>query len=336
MIHISTSLRTLLQASNCKVGELFLTSEKLLEVGNYFSFRESGGTISYCPIGKEQTFGEGGVWLRANRVDIRPGKLIKKLFGSSQNPLPDTEIELFVNRFKSLEEKDTEFQIAKTGQEINDVYGRANVESCMKGYPVGNFYSQVGAELLYLTKNGEIIGRALLWNKVVSNVGEVKFMDRIYGRDHVIEMFRNYARDNGYYTLDIQHYHQSIASLDDKKVYIQRVDVKFPDARFYPYMDTFYSAESTCLLADDEGEYWLNNTNGSCEREDEHEGQVYSEYYDTWIDEDDAIMVNNDYYYSEDCVECEKSGRYILRDEAYQVELPGRSIYIHSDYVIQL
>ena len=59
----------------------------------------------------------------------------------------------------------------------------------------------------------------------------------------------------------------------------------------------------------------LNTTDGVY---NSHSGQVYSEYYEEWIDEDDAYYVEseNDYYRYEDVVTCEYCDRYVWSENA--------------------
>lgn len=333
MVHISSSLRALLEASNCQVGKLFLTSDKVLEVGNYFSFREAEGTISYCPANKEQEIGEDGRWLRKSRVDIRAGRLIKKIFGTGDNPLPDAEIEIFVNKFKALEEESVEFKVAKTAGEINDAYDDAQVDSCMKGQDVGPFYAKVGAQVLYAEKKGTVIGRAVLWPKVESTDGEIKLMDRIYGQDPVVQMFRNYADEHGYYSLAWNGGGCASATYDGKKVELGTVPIaKFPSVDWYPYMDTFSHANSHQLTTESGQEYWLLSTDGDCHDpdEDNNDGEVYSEYHDDWLDEDHAVQVDGDWRRIDDCVQTH-DGRWILEDESKEVNISGRTYIVHED-----
>lgn len=333
MVHISSSLRALLEASNCQVGKLFLTSDKVLEVGNYFSFREAEGTISYCPEKKEQEFGEDGRWLRKSRVDIRVGRLIKKIFGAGDNPLPDAEIEIFVNKFKALEEDSVEFKVATSAGEINEAYDNAMVDSCMKGQDVGPFYAKVGAQVLYAEKKGNVIGRAVLWPKVETSGGEIKLMDRIYGQDSIVQMFRNYADDNGYHSLAYNGGGCGVAQYDGKKVDLRTVPItKFPSVDWYPYMDTFSHASSRYLTTESGQEYWLLSTEGDCHDpdEDEHEGEVWSEYHDEWLDEDYAVQVEGDWRRADDCVTTH-DGRWILEDESKKVNISGKIYIVHED-----
>lgn len=345
MIHISSSLRALLEASNCQVGKLFLTSEKVLEVGNYFSFREAEGTISYCPANKEQEIGEDGRWLRKSRVDIRAGRLIKKIFGTGDNPLPDAEIELFVNKFKALEEDSVDFKIATTATEIDDAYDRAAVDSCMKGQEVGPFYSKVGAKVLYAEKKGNVIGRAVLWPKVETSGGEIKLMDRIYGQDAIVQMFKNYADENGYYSLAFNGGACGVAQYDGKKVDLGTVPItKFPSVDWYPYMDTFSYATSRYLTTESGQEYWLLSTDGDCKDPDDHDGEVWSEYHDEYIDGDDAVMIDGDWRRMDDCVRLENGdwklednctqthdGRWFLTEETREVTIGKTTYIVHED-----
>ena len=327
----------MLEASNSSVGKLFLTSDKLLEVGNYFSFREAAGTISYCPRGKEQEFNDSGAWARKGRVDIRVGRFIKKVFGSGDNPLPDSDIESFVNKFKALEEE-VAWKIAETEEDIDNVYDCADVNSCMKGESVGDFYASVGARVLYATnKDKWIIGRALLWDKVNTTTEPIKLMDRIYGSDSTIALFKFWAEDNGYHNLTSNCSGCSQARLLENTVTITTVTVKFPKNVFYPYMDTFSHANSDHLTVTPYQEYYLLNTDGRCyeesdDEDDDHYGETWSDYEERWIDDDDVISIGNNYHHYDNCTEL-TNGRCVLSEDAVEIEIDGQEVIVHRDEV---
>jgi hypothetical protein len=56
--------------------------------------------------------------------------------------------------------------------------------------------------LIFLTDDGKLRSRALLWDEVIDNHGvKYKFMDRIYSiYDHDVYLFKSWAKENGYIT----------------------------------------------------------------------------------------------------------------------------------------
>lgn len=315
-------------------------NRKLLAVGNYFSFREQSGLVSYCPAGREQGFTETGTWKREGRDVIKPGKLLKKIFPFI---LTDQDIEQFVGRFKAAERLG-DFRLAATVSEINDVYRAVDCDSCMKYRCVGEFYRKVGAKVLFLVnENGEWIGRAVVWK--VTNP-DITFMDRVYSingsADWIEQKFFDYAKEMGWYHKRSQNnLHDTSYVSPEGDISWFRMNIKTPnyiEADFYPYLDTFKTGGDRSLYNQyGMGEYDYEHTEGHRTDEDEeaaeHEGEVQLENGD-WCDEDEAVMIDGDYYHIDDCVECHRTGDMILQRDAYAIQISrNETIYIHEDYV---
>jgi hypothetical protein len=106
--------------------------------------------------------------------------------------------------------------------------------------------------------------------------------------------------------------------------------------RFFPYIDTFQYQDGDVLYAreDSSWEYRYCCTTGG--RDDNHAGQV-QDVDGEWIDESDATCIDGDYYATHDdrVVYCHNDDEYILRADAYEVEVGGRigTIYLHDRYV---
>lgn len=314
-------------------------NRKLLSVGNYFSFREQSGLVSYCPAGREQGFTESGAWKREGRDVIKPGKLLKKIFPFI---LTDQDIEQFVGRFKAAE-KLGDFNFATTADDIDRIYDQVCSDSCMRGREVGEFYHCVKAQVLYLRNGDEIVGRAVVW-KITEP--DITYMDRIYGaegeQDWVEQKFMDYAKTMGWYHKRSQDRFQNTPYVSPEgEVRWFAMKIKTPnciEADFYPYLDTFKSGGDKSLYNEyGMGEYDYEHTEGHRTDEDEeaaeHEGEVQLENGD-WCDEDDAVIVDGDYYHRDDCVICHRTGDYILESDAYAIQISrNETIYIHEDYV---
>ena len=107
--------------------------------------------------------------------------------------------------------------------------------------------------MLVALKNGKVAARAIIWGNVDihGKSTDITLMDRIYyTHDFLVESFKDFARENGYY----HKYSQSadnnsdsnseIVSPNGEKVNC-RTSVKLENLSFerYPYMDTFYSPD---------------------------------------------------------------------------------------------
>ena len=137
-----------------------------------------------------------------NRTSIKIGRLIRKLFG---NTFSDTEVEKFVNQYKSiLDSKLTHFEI-REGWEIIESYRSNNytheappsnslMNSCMNDeLHLVDFYKYIPVKILVLLNSeSHILGRSLLWE-----TDKGIFMDRVYHAfDSDYYKFIEYAKEN--------------------------------------------------------------------------------------------------------------------------------------------
>ena len=240
-----------------------LTSFK---VGTDYKFWKDGRTPEYS-IGR---------WVRHIFTDI-----IKA-------PLLDSQIELFVNSYKSVfDSKDKELIEVVDGEEIRNCYLYSNYSeikgqlgnSCMR-YDRCQSYLDIYVKnpevckLLVLRDNkGKVKGRALLWT--LSN-GK-RYIDRMYTIDDSDKnIFKNWGDKNG-----ITKHYDNTNNVDGV------VHLKNLDFNKYPYMDTFvFYDDQNGILSDEpmKGSLKLQSTEGSYESND---GQVQDIDGD-WIDEEDA------------------------------------------------
>jgi hypothetical protein len=187
------------------------------------------------------------IWTE-NRTEIKIGRFIKKLF---DNQFSDSEIESFVNQWKSMDEGYS-FEIW-TGNKLLEGYMTDNyspmmtssnplINSCMNGrLDLISFYKHCKVELLVLLgKNNLISGRALLW---IDHKGE-KIMDRVYYIDDKDYFkFIKYANENGIYYKKQNISGESTFIKNGQEVELDtKVEIIDPDTVGYkgiPYMDTF-------------------------------------------------------------------------------------------------
>lgn len=213
----------------------------------------------------------------SSRVEMKVGRFVKGYFGDKYS---DSEIENFVNQWKSLEEKNT-FEIWE-GPEIkkgyrsrfyhtNDYDNGMNplMNSCMNDEPYVSFYQYCPTVklLVLLDSDSSILGRALLW---VDTEGR-KIMDRVYyvyDKDYF--KFVRWANENDHwYKKDNTGLTKFIKSGKEEVI---QTSVKimnvfdFPDEE-YPYMDTFnYFQKDLAYNYQPNGTHWhMINTDGTYE-----------------------------------------------------------------------
>ena len=263
-----------------------------------------------------------------------------------KEPVKDSEIEAFVNYYKSTYDEvykgSESFELVK-GQDISkwyhvDRYEEENGQlgnSCMRYkrcQPYLDIYVQNPdvCQLLILKSEKDpekIIGRALVWTLHDGpGVAGRKFMDRIYTiKDSDRLRFLEYAKKNELLTSASPAY---------------KIQLK-PDKEYsyYPYMDTFYSYDKrTGILSQDlssSGSIELRNTDGTSS---DDEGRVWSEFHGEYIDDEDARWCSDidGYAHYEDTIWLEYIDEYVTTNaDTVFSEWDERSYYsddtVHSE-----
>lgn len=281
---------------------------------------------------------------KKNRVEMKVGKLINKLFPDEFKPsgMPDKDIESFVNLFKSsttlLKAK---FELVK-GSDITYYYNRKQYsystdsplfKSCMAKESCENYldfyaknYNKVSLLILKDDKYPELIkGRALVWN--LSNPEGRTFIDRIYTHhDDDIYLFKEYAETRGWLYKVRQNADHESRIVDTKEdtisMMILTVDgMKPPILVEYPYLDTliYYDTSYNILsnnvkeLPGKESRFVLQNIDGELEPY-----QIWVEYYKEYFDENDLqwCEMGNVYRKKEDAIYSEFYKVWIAQDYA--------------------
>ena len=243
-----------------------------------------------------------------SRNPIKIGRFIRQVFPGKYS---DVDIEKFVNAFKSSDEKDLQKFILVEGEDIAKYYWYENYKemagdlgrSCMARKKYFNIYTRNPevCRLLVLLEDDKVIGRSLIW-KLDRNNGESE-IEYLMDRQYTIEQsdvikFTNYARENGwaYKTYNNHHSYSNITYLGKEMncEMVTKVEKKNYDE--YPYMDTFkrFDPKTGELFNDiekdgNEGQFLLEDTDGDYT---EITAGKWSEYYDTEIDEDEAVWSN--------------------------------------------
>ena len=323
----SKSFTDFLKKSECKIAillyrlskknytPLLITSKEI----NYLTFR-TDGTISFLPDGKELIYNDNGEWSKENRQNGKPSKIIRKLFTDRAIKLlqiKDADFECFTNSYKAeFNEDGYKLNLCENTEiahiydmDIKDGSGSLN-NSCMNGDSeyLDIYRNCKQLNILVLKNNdGLLCGRSLIWK--IND--EITIMDRIYVTDDFM-----YDKFLSYCSLQSWWRKKDFKSYDNKKTFINNLGEEVikeftvytkTDFDSYPYIDTFQFGSSG-ELNNYEGEYTYNSTDGS--REDEsHEGEIYCESRGEYIDEGDAIYLENgerryrdEYHHVDDCV----------------------------------
>lgn len=274
-------------------------------------------------------FPENPIW-NVNRVEIKVGRFIRKLFSQKDISLnlSDSEIENFVNKWKSLYENPN-FVIYE-GDDIKEGYRTNNYES-MVG-PLGNscmndetylvsFYSYCPTAKLLVLENDEskVLGRALLWEDSDGR----KIMDRIYySLDKYYFSFIRWADENDYYYKKNNSNHFNSPFMKRGTTSYLKSKVKIPNCfefadEGFPYFDTFiYATGDWAQNYQPTGikrYFILNDTEGSYNEE-----EIIEDIHGNLIENDD------DYIWSE------TQGGYIKFEDAYKVEYNNSEFPEHS------
>jgi hypothetical protein len=228
-------------------------------------------------------------WKDGRTPEYSIGRWVRHIFTDIMKaPLLDSQIELFVNAYKSVfDSKDKELVEIVEGEEIRKCYLEDNYEvikgqlgnSCMR-------YERCQAYLDIYVKNpevckllilrgdtGKVKGRALLWT---FSDGQ-RYIDRMYTIDDSDKnIFKDWGAKNG-----ITKHYDNTSSVGGV------VHLKNLDFSKYPYMDTFvFYDDQNGVLSDEnmDNSLKLQDTQGGYES---NEGRVQDIDGD-WIDEDDA------------------------------------------------
>ncbi len=260
------------------------------------------------------------------RTQISIGRFANRVASLQDITIKPDQLEKFVNNYKSafkgLQNIEEKFEIVE-GEDIRRYYLSTNYQenkgqlfsSCMKYsscQPYFDIYvlNPEVCKMLVLKgkEEGKISGRSLLWT---TTSGET-YMDRQYtNQDADIQLFKDFAKKKGW------RYYGETTKKDFE------VKVKDIDYKYFPYMDSlkFYNPEEDILSTNtdysDNKNWWrLEKTDGGYIHL-----TVYSEYYDTYLDDEDAVWA----------VDLES---YIPRDYAVYVDSEDAFYHYENNYDI--
>lgn len=306
-----------LDRCNNRISQILIhgMSGLIKEEGNFIK-REEGkiDTLSYLPIKKysvikddhaKDPFGTG-----VGRQPIKVGRFIRKFLSDEafkEFGIKDSDVEKFVNSYKSYFNYDPEKLKIVEGEDVKKYYLEDNYfkpdghrygtlwNSCMRQSERNKFmnlYVLNDIKMLVLfSDNGEVRARALLWEDVKEFDSDktYKFMDRIYTvYDHDVNIFKNWAKENGYLTKWEQNAKSELyvnvdGNPERKHLYII---LDKHNVSYYPYLDTFkYYDPFKGRFSNSQSysfQYTLIQSSGLVEREQESD----TDDDDNWDDDD--------------------------------------------------
>jgi hypothetical protein len=236
---------------------------------NYISVTKDG--FKFLPTGKKLILDNDGNWSDKNRQVIKFSKLIRRLL-KEPSGFTDSDYELFSNRVKSYigifgdEDGKGKYELKiLEGEELRKAYLENNcskilcsggsshpLQSCMryeKCQPYLDLYAHnpnIVKMLVLKDDNNLVGGRALLWH-----VGNKIYMDRIYGTDAIIQIFKAWAIDNNCVYKNHQNNNSAFDMLGNNAIRNSKIKIpiNIDDLKYFPYLDTmqYYDFENKYL-----------------------------------------------------------------------------------------
>jgi len=301
------------------IAQILLNGDSKLLVleGNFISKVEKDiDMVSFLPVSKFEKVED--VWNKG-RTSMKIGRFLRRFlneYSIKNYEIDDTQIEKFVNTFKSYFSRDVAKLKIVEGNDILKYYQEDSYHvnggkygslwnSCMRQSERNKFMKLYADNtdkvkmLVFFDDVDKIRARALLWEDVREhNNKEVryKFMDRIYSfYDHDVDFFKDWAKENGY----ISKIEQSARSEKNFTLvngdYVRLslyVNLENTKQTYFPYLDTFkfYNVDKKRFSNSDgfNFDYILIQSNGAVERIEE-EPEEEPEYWGEDEGEDDEF-----------------------------------------------
>lgn len=355
MLHVSKSFRDFLYGSGNPIanflsraiyyqGRGFEASRLMIRTDevNYLTLRDDG-TMSFLPKNKPHIVNDDGRWQRDGRQNGSAGRVIRKVLTEKASRLfKDADFTQFVNSYKAVCEAEAKTFEVKPNVSIPSVYcmdreyGGTLGDSCMNGdrdYVEMYRHCPHVSILCLLNKDGELSGRALLWN-----TEDGTLMDRVYvAKDHYYDLFLDYADKNGYIRkVEYKSYRDKDYFVKEGNVF--RKSYKIATATqfdYYPYMDTFTYGGDGWLTNSSSVTYMYEycNTDGTRNGDEErHYCEINGEYYpESEMRYIDRGRYRDCYIHESHAVICETDNNHYWEDDEQIVYMSGRGYYRRDD-----
>ena len=212
--------------------------------------------------------------------------------------------------------------------------------SCMAGEGQYEFYyNAVSARAAWLTNGDEqVVARCVIFTEVRDADGNrYRLAERQYsseGDNALKRMLVDKLIEAG----EIDGYKQVGVDCHNSRAYVSNSGEDWSDKHFHihcslsegdtlSYQDSFkyydYENDTAYNWRSDAGSGCedLATTNSEFERANNHDGEVYSDHYDGWIDRNDATYASHrdDYFYDTECHYCENTGTWEYEDDCVEM-----------------
>ena len=277
------------QPDSSQVGQVIsrYTNPNSGKVWVYVQFAEGKGVYNEEKLAVVDTKMQD-VWTKS-RQEVRIGRAIRALLNASGEKVLDKDLEVFVNQWKAtIDKMNDRFQYfdVVNGEDIGHWYHNRNYyarsgtlgSSCMSAVSERYFdiyMSNTDVCKLIILRSIEddtkIMGRALLWTLSDGK----QFVDRIYTiNDSDVQLFRDYAKENGWYAKYYNGSSDSSRAFDpqtSQMVDLGTITVKIREGEYkgYPYLDTlkyFNPNKGTLSTQNTRDCYILESTDGDLYR----------------------------------------------------------------------
>jgi hypothetical protein len=253
---------------NSKISMILLNcsgSTMINEIGNFIK-RDNNKIdyLSYIPNKKIDNNSNLNYFdQEKGRVSIKIGRFVNKFLTKlaiSEFNINSKDIEDFVNLYKSYFTPDKNNLKIVSGEEIYKYYNEENYSttfglksgslwnSCMRQNNRNKFMqiyvdnSNICKMLVFLTDDGKVRARAILWDFLDELGRSHKIMDRIYSiYDHDVYLFKSWAKENGYICKLQQSANTELLFESNGSPISLEFKIKLDKFIFnyYPYLDTF-------------------------------------------------------------------------------------------------
>lgn len=347
LLRISTSLYNKLHAMNSPVAKYLIGDNEFTSYCNFLSFRIEDGKVlfSFIPEGKIQLFTDSGSWSKKDRQTGKPAKIARKLINSSK--FTDEDYEEFHNELNGISQQ-IEYRVSDKLDDFEFAYHYKNYyeitgslgSSCMRYDECQNylkFYNELGnVSILIATKENKVVGRALVWT-----LSKGILLDRIYGIDDSIQYgILKYAKEalciDMYKTYNTYDTPQSITMAhSEERRYLSlsfRCNIDPEDFKV-PYLDTFKYFQDGWMLNEEPGNNcrYLEMTN--CDGSVDEHNYTFCCQCGCHVEDDNCIMIHDEYYCNDCAVYDSINGCYILREDSITYYDGYNDRYTHESEV---